>query len=89
MTIALFTDDACQMIAEASRGVPRAINILCDTALVYGFAADANLDHRRARQLGHRKQARIRRAVAVGIGRNGPALAVTSWRQTSRVDRNT
>ena len=39
---ALFTDEACQMIAEASRGVPRAINILCDTALVYGFAADAD-----------------------------------------------
>jgi type II secretory pathway predicted ATPase ExeA len=38
----LFTDDACRMIATASRGIPRAINILCDTALVYGFAADAN-----------------------------------------------
>jgi type II secretory pathway predicted ATPase ExeA len=30
------------MIAGASRGIPRTINILCDTALVYGFAADAN-----------------------------------------------
>jgi general secretion pathway protein A len=38
----LFTDDACRMIAGASRGIPRAINILCDTALVYGFAAEAN-----------------------------------------------
>jgi general secretion pathway protein A len=38
----LFNDDACRMIAAASLGVPRAINILCDTALVYGFAADAN-----------------------------------------------
>jgi general secretion pathway protein A len=38
----LFTDDACRMIAGASRGIPRTINILCDTALVYGFAADAN-----------------------------------------------
>jgi type II secretory pathway predicted ATPase ExeA len=35
----LFTDEACAMIAEASRGIPRTINILCDTALVYGFAA--------------------------------------------------
>jgi type II secretory pathway predicted ATPase ExeA len=26
------------MIAEASGGIPRTINILCDTALVYGFA---------------------------------------------------
>jgi type II secretory pathway predicted ATPase ExeA len=38
----LFTDDACRMIAGASRGIPRTINILCDTALVYGFAADAS-----------------------------------------------
>jgi general secretion pathway protein A len=36
----LFSDDACRMIAQASRGIPRSINILCDTALVYGFAAD-------------------------------------------------
>src|ERR1700727_669839 len=35
----LFTDDACKMIADTSRGIPRTINIICDTALVYGFAA--------------------------------------------------
>lgn len=35
----LFTTAGCNRIAEASRGVPRVINILCDTALVYGFAA--------------------------------------------------
>jgi general secretion pathway protein A len=38
----LFTDEACQVIAETSRGIPRTINILCDTALVYGFAAGAD-----------------------------------------------
>jgi general secretion pathway protein A len=37
----LFTDDACKIIADTSRGIPRTINILCDTALVYGFAAGA------------------------------------------------
>jgi general secretion pathway protein A len=37
----LFSREACQAIAEASRGIPRTINILCDTALVYGFASDA------------------------------------------------
>jgi len=37
----LFTDDACKLIADTSRGIPRTINILCDTALVYGFAAGA------------------------------------------------
>jgi general secretion pathway protein A len=35
----LFTDGACKIIADTSRGIPRTINILCDTALVYGFAA--------------------------------------------------
>ncbi len=34
----LFSDLACERIFEASRGVPRIINILCDTCLVYGFA---------------------------------------------------
>jgi general secretion pathway protein A len=37
----LFSQDACKMIAIASCGIPRTINILCDTALVYGFAANA------------------------------------------------
>jgi general secretion pathway protein A len=36
----LFTDDACRIIADTSHGIPRTINILCDTALVYGFAAE-------------------------------------------------
>jgi hypothetical protein len=38
----LFTEEACQLIAEASHGKPRTINILCDTALVYGFAANVS-----------------------------------------------
>jgi type II secretory pathway predicted ATPase ExeA len=37
----LFSDAACKSIANASGGIPRTINILCDTALVYGFAAGA------------------------------------------------
>ena len=37
----LFSNDACRLIAAASRGVPRTINILSDTALVYGYAASA------------------------------------------------
>ena len=39
----LFTADACARIAEASQGTPRRINILCNTALVYGFAAESAL----------------------------------------------
>jgi type II secretory pathway predicted ATPase ExeA len=34
----LFTRNAIQLIHEASGGIPRVINTLCDTALVYGFA---------------------------------------------------
>jgi type II secretory pathway predicted ATPase ExeA len=37
----LFADDACELIAYATRGTPRLINILCDTALLYAFAIDA------------------------------------------------
>lgn len=39
----LFTEGACKIIAETSHGIPRTINILCDTALVYGFAAGAKM----------------------------------------------
>jgi general secretion pathway protein A len=41
--VKLFTNDACVMIAEASQGVPRVINILCDTALVYGFSTQSDV----------------------------------------------
>lgn len=36
----LFSEEAIDRIAAHTRGVPRSINILCDTALVYGFAAE-------------------------------------------------
>lgn len=39
----LFTLEACSRIAEASQGVPRRINVLCNKALAYGFAAESAL----------------------------------------------
>ena len=33
----IFSPEAIEMIFQASRGIPRTINLLCDTALVYGF----------------------------------------------------
>lgn len=36
----IFDDDACTYIYMASRGIPRLINIICDTALTYGFSDD-------------------------------------------------
>jgi general secretion pathway protein A len=37
----LFSPGAAQIIAAASKGVPRTVNLLCDAALVYGYAAQA------------------------------------------------
>jgi len=37
----LFTPAACTLIAEASQGIPRRINVLCNTALVYGYASES------------------------------------------------
>ena len=37
----IFSRGACELIASASQGIPRTINILCDKALVYGFSAGA------------------------------------------------
>lgn len=34
----LFTTESIDLIYKASRGIPRIINIICDMALVYGFA---------------------------------------------------
>ena len=38
----LFDDDACKEIYENTRGIPRSINLLCDSALVYGFVGERN-----------------------------------------------
>jgi general secretion pathway protein A len=38
----LFTEGACRAITQASQGIPRTINILCDTALIYGFASSVS-----------------------------------------------
>ena len=37
----LFTGDACEAVHVRSNGIPRLINLLCDLALVYGYAAQA------------------------------------------------
>lgn len=37
----LFDDDVYEPIWQATRGVPRLINLVCDTSLVYGYGEDA------------------------------------------------
>jgi len=36
----IFNNAACKAVWYHSRGIPRVINVLCDTALVYGFAEE-------------------------------------------------
>lgn len=36
--VALFDDNACDAVYHCTLGVPRLINVVCETALVYGFA---------------------------------------------------
>jgi general secretion pathway protein A len=38
--VKIFTADAMDLIFRASKGIPRTINLLCDSALVYGFAEE-------------------------------------------------
>lgn len=38
----LFTPAATRLIAEAAKGIPRSINILCDTSLVYGYSTNVD-----------------------------------------------
>lgn len=40
---AVFTEEACEAIYKYSKGTPRLINLLCDTALVYGFAEQSSM----------------------------------------------
>jgi general secretion pathway protein A len=39
----LFDAEACRAVYRYSNGVPRLINLLCDTALVYGYAEQREL----------------------------------------------
>jgi hypothetical protein len=44
----IFDDTACEAVFRYSGGIPRLVNLLCDTALVYGYAEQA---HRISAQL--------------------------------------
>jgi len=53
----LFSDQACQAVFEFTAGVPRLINLLCDTALVYGYAEQRErIDAKLVRDVGRDKQ---------------------------------
>ena len=46
--VSLFSTKAIEKIAEASHGIPRVINVLCDTALVYAYAKGATCVYSRS-----------------------------------------
>jgi general secretion pathway protein A len=53
----IFTPAACRAIYHFSNGVPRLINLLCDTALVYGYAEQkAQIDARLVAEVAREKQ---------------------------------
>ena len=70
-TLQLFTEQACEQVYQFTGGVPRLINLLCDTALVYGYAeerdkVDATLikDVAQDREKGGLFQGQVNRADA-------------------------
>lgn len=53
----LFSDQACEAVFELTSGVPRLINTLCDTVLVYGYAEQRErIDAALVRDVGREKQ---------------------------------
>jgi type II secretory pathway predicted ATPase ExeA len=68
----IFTPEACDVIFEASRGLPRVVNQLCDRALVYAFADDlAMVDARLAIQVHTEREVRWQRSR---VGSDSAAL---------------
>ena len=88
----LFDEEAIEAIAAYSRGIPRLINVLCDSALVYGFADELQtidwnvLDsvYEELKSLGTftdydakiSAQAKSTKAVAVGPSASAPDLSI-------------
>lgn len=41
----IFTSDAVEKVFQLTRGIPRLINLVCDSALIYGFSEEQRLIH--------------------------------------------
>lgn len=39
----IFPSSTCRLVHQATRGVPRLVNVLCDLSLVYGYAAESKI----------------------------------------------
>lgn len=73
----IFSDRAMDLIAEQSRGVPRVINIIADTALVYAFSAQDEIVSEET------IRAVIRDKVDYGVFglASSPDVKLTEWKE--------
>ena len=72
--VSMFRPDALARIAEVTEGIPRLVNVLCDSCLVAGFATGSQADRPRDRRRG---VGRLRRALRAGraVADGGPGRA--------------
>jgi type II secretory pathway predicted ATPase ExeA len=74
----IFTEEACAAVYAGSNGVPRLINILCDTALVYAYAEGV-------RDIGEDVVSDVIRDFAAGIQRDGSTADPNPHRRQASV----
>jgi general secretion pathway protein A len=89
----IFTPRALARVHRASRGVPRLVNLLCDRALLRGYAEGTRrVDHRIVRAVADevsspRRARRRRAALATGLGAGAVVLAGVGWLATRGVPK--
>lgn len=76
----LFSKGASKLIYQASQGIPRVINTICDAALVYGFADQKTLLNSRVISTVLRDKAKARGAHAGNIQDLKPVVLADSQR---------
>ena len=90
----LFTDRALREVRRRARGIPRLVNLLCDRALLAGFADGVrklgpNHVHRAAREiLSSRRKLNVRRsllrwAVAGAVLMGVAAMGTLAWQRSA------
>ncbi len=79
----LFTAEAVRLIHKCSNGVPRTISVICDNALITGFAADERpIDVRIVREVCRDLDLTVPESVSNGT----PASAATPEEEADMVE---
>jgi len=83
-----FTLAACRSVYSFSGGVPRLINLICDNAMLSGYAADSpQLDRRRVEMVARQLRLETRQQATVpsrNIGDEGYSRIMGLWRSFAR-----